>query len=80
MEITDATLDRARKYEKDLAVALKELGHLHYLEKYYQDSTHSMVSLRNELQYAYSKFTSEQHLFTTGIANFQEETFMALDT
>jgi hypothetical protein len=35
MEITDATLDRVRKYEEDLATVLKELDHLCHLEKYY---------------------------------------------
>jgi len=39
MEITDATLDKARKDEEDMSIALKELEHLHQLEKYYQDST-----------------------------------------
>jgi hypothetical protein len=35
MEITDATLNRAKKDEKELVVTLKELEHLHHLEKYY---------------------------------------------
>jgi hypothetical protein len=48
MEITDATLDRARKDEDELAIALKELEHLCHLEKYYQDSTQAMVFLRRE--------------------------------
>jgi hypothetical protein len=39
MAIIDATLDRARKDEEDLATTLKELDHLCHLEKYYQDST-----------------------------------------
>lgn len=39
MAITDAKLDRARRDEKELATALKELEHLNHLEKYYQDST-----------------------------------------
>jgi hypothetical protein len=39
MAITYATLDRERKDEEELAAALKELEHLHHLEKYYQDST-----------------------------------------
>jgi hypothetical protein len=39
MEIIDATLDRVRKDEEELAVALKELEHLLHLGKYYQDST-----------------------------------------
>jgi hypothetical protein len=39
MAITYATLDRERKYEEELVVALKELDNLRHLEKYYQDST-----------------------------------------
>jgi hypothetical protein len=80
MEITDATLDRERKDEEELVIVLKELEHLHHLEKYYQDSTQAMVFLRSKFQDAYSKFTNEQHLFTAGIADFQEDTLMALAT
>jgi hypothetical protein len=39
MAITDATLDRERRDEKEMVTALKELEHLCHLEKYYQDST-----------------------------------------
>jgi hypothetical protein len=78
MEITDATLDRERKDEEELATVLKELEHLCHLEKYYQDSTQAMVFLRSEFQDAYNKFTSERHLFTAGIADFQEDTLMVL--
>jgi hypothetical protein len=46
MAIIDATLDRERKYEEELAVALKELEHLCHLKKYYQDSTQATVFLR----------------------------------
>jgi hypothetical protein len=35
MAITNSTLDRARKYEEELATALKDLEHLHHLGKYY---------------------------------------------
>jgi hypothetical protein len=59
MAITDATLDRERKYEEEMATVLKELEHLHHLEKYYQDSTQAMVFLRSEFQDAYNKFTNE---------------------
>jgi hypothetical protein len=58
MAITDATLDRERRDEKELA-ALKELEHLRHLEKYYQDSTQAIVFLRSEFQNAYDKFTNE---------------------
>jgi hypothetical protein len=59
MAIIDATLDRSRRDEKELAVALKELEHMHHLEKYYQDSTQATVFLRSEFQDAYEKFTNE---------------------
>jgi hypothetical protein len=39
MAIIDATMDRERKNEEELATVLKELDHLHHLDKYYQDST-----------------------------------------
>jgi hypothetical protein len=52
MAITDATLDRVRRHEKELATALKELKNLRHLEKYYQDSTQAMVFSRSEFQYA----------------------------
>jgi hypothetical protein len=80
MEITDATLDRARKYEEELVVALKELEHLRHLEKYYQDSTQATIFLRSKFQDAYIEFTNECHPFTAGIDDFQEDTLMALVT
>jgi hypothetical protein len=80
MEITDATLDRARKDEEDLVIVIKELEHLHHLVKYYQDSTQATMFLRSEFQDAYSKFTSEWHLFTPRIAEFQEGILMVLAT
>jgi hypothetical protein len=80
MVIIDATLDRARKYEEELASMLKELEHLHHLEKYYQDSMQATIFLKSEFQDAYNKFTSERHLFSAGIANFQEDTLIKLAT
>jgi hypothetical protein len=80
MAITDATLDRAKRDEKELATALKELDHLCHLEKYYQDSTQATVFLKSEFQDAYAKFTSERHLFTACVADYQEDTLMALET
>jgi hypothetical protein len=35
MDIIDATLDREKRDEEELVVELKELEHLHHLEKYY---------------------------------------------
>jgi hypothetical protein len=48
MEITDATLDREKRDEEELATALKELEHFHHLEKYYQDTTQVAVFLKSE--------------------------------
>jgi hypothetical protein len=80
MAITDAMLDRARRDKKELVFTLKELEHLCHLVKYYQDSMQAMVFLRSEFQDAYTKFTSERYLFIVGIADFQEDTLMALAT
>jgi hypothetical protein len=80
MAIRDATLDTSRRDEKELVDALKELEHLLHLEKYYQDSTQAIVFLRSEFQDAYDKFMNERHLFTIVIADFQEDTLMALAT
>jgi hypothetical protein len=80
MEITDATLDRVKRDEEEMATVLKELEHLHHLEKYYQDTTQVTVFLRSEFQEAYGKFTDEWHLFTARIAKIQEDTIMALMT
>ena len=80
MTITDATLDREIRDEKELGDALKELEHLCHLEKYYQDSTRATMFLRSEFQDTYDKFTNERHIFTAGIADFQEDTLMALAT
>jgi hypothetical protein len=57
--ISDATLDRAKKDEKELATTLKELEHLRHLAKYYQDTTQAAVYLRSEFKEAYYKFTNE---------------------
>jgi hypothetical protein len=48
MDIIDATLDRERWDEKEMASAKKELDHLHHLAKYYQDSTQETVFLKSE--------------------------------
>jgi hypothetical protein len=68
MEITYSTLDRAKRDEKELAIALKELEHLNHLAKYYHDTTQATLYLRNEFKEAYSKFVNEQNLFTTRIS------------
>jgi polyhydroxyalkanoate synthesis regulator protein len=78
MAITDATLDRAKRDEKELAAAMKELEHLRHLVKYYQDTTQAVVYLRSEFKEAYNKFTDERHLFTARITELQEDNLMAL--
>jgi hypothetical protein len=59
MKLIDATLDREKRDEEELAIALKELEHLHYLAKYYQDTTQAAVFPRSKLQEAYDKFMDE---------------------
>jgi hypothetical protein len=73
-------LDRERRVEKELFVALKDLEHLRHLEKYYEDSTKATMFLRSEFQYAYDQFMNERHIFIIGIVDFQEDTLMALET
>jgi len=58
MAITDATLDRVKRYEKELYFAKKELDQLHHLAKYYQDSTQVVVFLRSEFIETYVQFTN----------------------
>jgi hypothetical protein len=67
MEITDATLERGKRDEEELATSLKELEHLCHLAKYYQDTTQVAVFLKSKFQEAYNKFTDEWHLFTARI-------------
>jgi hypothetical protein len=80
MAISDATLDRAKRDEKELATTLKELEHLRHLAEYYQGTTQTTVYLRSEFKEAYNKFTNERHLFTAKIVELQEDTLMALAT
>jgi hypothetical protein len=53
-----------------LAIAWKEIEHLHHLVEYYQGATQTTVYLRSEFEEAYKQFTKEQHLFTTNIDEF----------
>jgi hypothetical protein len=48
MEITDATLERAKRDEEELASTMKELEHLCHLAKYYQNTTQVTMFLRSE--------------------------------
>jgi hypothetical protein len=80
MEISDATLDRDKRDEKELASSLNKLEHLCHMDKYYQDTIQVTVYLRSNFKEAYKNFTNEQHLFTAKIAELQEDTLMALAT
>jgi hypothetical protein len=48
MAINDATLDRERMDERDVASMKKELDHLHHQAEYYQNSTQTVVLLKSE--------------------------------
>jgi hypothetical protein len=80
MAITDATLDREKRDEEELAATLKELEHLCHLVKYNQDTTYATMFPRSKFQEAYNKFIDERHLFITTIAKLQEDTLMELAT
>jgi hypothetical protein len=80
MAITNSTLDREKQNEKELDAANKELDHLRHLMKYYQDSTQASVFLKIEFREACAQFMSKRHLFTTYVADFQEDTLMELET
>jgi hypothetical protein len=71
MAIIDAMLNRAKRDEKELDTTLKELDYLRHLEKYYQDSTQATVFMKSEFQDAYANFTSERHIFTTCVVDYQ---------
>jgi len=75
--INDTTLDRTRWDEKEVVTTKKDLDHM---AKYYQDSTQAIVFLKSEFREAYTQFTSERHLFTACVANFQEDTLMDMET
>jgi hypothetical protein len=78
--LLDATLDRARRDEKELVVALKELDHLRHIVEYYKGTMQKIVYLRGEFVGVYNKFKKERCLLTENIVEFQEDTLMALVT
>ena len=51
--ITDATLDRVERDERELDSMKKELNHLHHQAEYYQNSTQAVVLLKCEFQEMY---------------------------
>jgi hypothetical protein len=80
MDITDATLCRERRDEKEIASMNKYLYHIHHQVKYYHKSTQAILLLNSEFRETYVQFTRESNLFTACIANFQEDTLMGLTT
>jgi hypothetical protein len=48
MAITDATLDREKRDEREVATMKKELDHLRHQAEYYQNSTQAVVLLKCE--------------------------------
>jgi hypothetical protein len=80
MVISNATLNRDKWDEKELATALKEIEHLRHLDEYYKGTTQTMVYLRSKFETTYNKFTHKRHMFTVKIAELQEYTLMVLAT
>jgi hypothetical protein len=78
--LSDATLDRDRRDERELATTLKELEHLRHLAEYYKGTTHTVVYLKYEFNRVYNEFKKERHLLISNVAKFQEDTLMALTT
>jgi hypothetical protein len=68
--LLDATLDRSRRDEKELVIALKELEHLHHIVKYYKGATQTVVYLKGEFVGVYNEFKKERHLLTRNIVEF----------
>jgi len=78
--LLDATLDRARRDEKELAITLKELKHLRYLDEYYKGTKKTTTYLKGEFDGVYNEFKKERHLLISNVAEFQEDTLMAFAT
>jgi hypothetical protein len=80
MDITDATLDKEKMDEREVASMKKELDHLRHQAEYYQNSTQAMVLLNYEFQEMYAQLTRERDLFIARIVDFQEDTLMGMET
>jgi hypothetical protein len=78
--LSDATLVRERRDEKELVTSLKELGHLCHLVEYYKGTMQTIVYLKGEFEGVYNKFKKERHMLTANAAKFQEDTLMAFAT
>jgi hypothetical protein len=80
MAITDATLDREKRDEREVAAMKNKLDHLRHQAEYYQNSTQAMVLLNCEFREMYAQFTRERELFIACITDFQEDNLMRLAT
>jgi hypothetical protein len=65
--LSDSTLDRARRDEKELAATLKELKYLCHLFKYYKGAMHIILYLRGEFVGAYNEFKKERNMLMENI-------------
>jgi hypothetical protein len=65
--LSNATLDRAKRDEKELVAALKELEHLCHLDEYYKGTMNTTVYLTGEFEEVYKKFKKEQHVLIVKI-------------
>jgi hypothetical protein len=75
--LSEVTLDRAKRDEKELSSTLKELEHLHHLVEYYKGTMQTVVYLKGEFEEFYSEFKKERHLLTMKIVEFQKDILMA---
>jgi hypothetical protein len=71
MAITDATLDREKMDEREVASMKKELDYMRYQAEYYQNSTQVVVLLKCEFREMYAQFTREKELFIACISDFE---------
>jgi len=78
--LSDATQDKAKRDEKELADTQEELEHLCHLVKYYKGDTQTTMYLKDEFNGFYNDFNKERHMLTESIVEFQEDTLMALAT
>jgi hypothetical protein len=67
MAITDATLDREKRDEREATAMRKELEHIRHQAEYYQDTTQEIILLKGDFMEVYSRFKSERDIFMTQI-------------
>jgi hypothetical protein len=69
-ELSDATLDRAKRDEKELVCTLMEREHLRHLAEYYKGTTETAMYLKGEFKEVYNDFKKERYLLTAKIVDF----------